>query len=61
VKAENIIDNIEIYNSIGQLVDRVSPCSFSTEISTSDYNNGIYFVKVSHNDSSTINKLIISR
>ncbi|MBQ3595618.1 MAG: T9SS type A sorting domain-containing protein [Bacteroidales bacterium] len=61
VKAENIIDNIEIYNAIGQLVDRVSPCSFSTEISTSDYNNGIYFVKVSHNDSSTINKLIISR
>lgn len=61
VKAENIINNIEIYNAIGQLVDRVKPCSFTTEISISNYNNGIYFVKVSHNNSSTINKLIISK
>lgn len=45
----NNIENIVIYNALGQKVDEVKTVENSISISTANYNDGVYFIKINEN------------
>lgn len=61
IEGENIA-NVEIFNAIGQIVDTFNTESDNLQINTANYNNGIYFVKVTTTDAQVIvNKVVVSK
>jgi len=50
------INQISIYNNLGQLIDMVDGTSAKTTINVSDYANGIYVVKIHTNSEQIITK-----
>jgi hypothetical protein len=50
LKAQSNIQNVSIYNMLGQEVVRTAPNSLQSEVSMSNLSNGAYFVKVTIND-----------
>lgn len=61
VEGDNIA-NVEILNALGQVVDVINVENGSIQISTANYNNGIYFVKAITNDAQVIvNKVVVSK
>lgn len=53
------IKEIRIYSAIGALVQKISPAQQTTQIPVSDFDNGIYFVKVSTASTQYTEKVII--
>ena len=58
VHAKDLINQVLVYNLIGQEVIRVTPFSLSDEIDISGLTNGTYIMNVNINNSSGIFKLI---
>ena len=58
VEAANSISEISIYNFIGQQVQVVKPNTMSSIINTENFNNGVYFVTVTINNSQKTFKVI---
>jgi len=50
LKAQSTIQNVSIYNMLGQEVVRTAPNSLQSEVSMSNLSNGAYIVKVTIND-----------
>ena len=61
VEGDNIA-NVEILNALGQVVDVINVENGSIQISTANYNNGIYFVKaITNNAQVIVNKVVVSK
>lgn len=58
LRAQNNIQNVSIYNILGQEVVRTAPNAVSGDIDMSQLNNGAYFVKVTINDKTETIKII---
>lgn len=43
------IENIVIYNTLGQIVDEINTNETTVNLSTTPYNNGVYFIKINGN------------
>jgi hypothetical protein len=50
LRAQNAIQNVSVYNMLGQEVLKTAPNTLESEINMSDLSNGAYFVKVTIND-----------
>lgn len=61
IEGENIA-TVEVYNSIGQMIEVINVESDNVQISTANYNNGIYFVKTTTTDAKvSVNKVVVSK
>lgn len=58
INAKDVINEVSIYNLVGQEVIKVTPFALSDEIEISDLSNGTYFMNVDINGSSGNFKLI---
>lgn len=58
VQGENV-DDVEIYNAMGQLVEVVKFGGESAVISTKSYSEGLYFVKINTVDGNVLSKRLI--
>lgn len=58
LKSQNVINTIEVYNTIGQKVIRKMNASQSYQLDMSGLNSGIYFVKVSGDKASKTIRII---
>ena len=58
IEAEDIITNIEIYNSIGQIIYSEVPNKLQTTMNFDHLPNAIYFVKVMSNSKSKVISVI---
>lgn len=59
IKAASTIDNIEMYNQVGQLVKTISATSYMVNMNVNDQESGIYFLKVFSHDKVITRKLVI--
>lgn len=60
LKSSQLIKDIEIHNSVGQLILKQSPNTKVIDLNTQTFESGIYFVKIDlANNNSIIKKLII--
>ena len=50
------MDNIEVYNTIGQRVMSIEVTGNSTQINTESLNNGIYFLRIKANDCNMLHR-----
>lgn len=50
------MDNIEVYNTIGQRVMSIEVTGNSTQINTESLNNGVYFLRIMANDGNVLNR-----
>ena len=50
VRAQNNIQNIAVYNMLGQQVSKMTPNALTSEVNMSNLSQGAYFVKVTIND-----------
>lgn len=57
----NDITQIEIYNTVGQMVERVDADDDSVEINVSSYNNGVYLMKITLNNGQTFTEKVVVR
>ncbi len=55
------ITQIEIYNTVGQMVERVDADDDSVEINVSAYNSGIYMMKITLNNGQTYTEKVVVR
>lgn len=61
INGENI-SNVEIINSLGQTIELINVNGNEVQVNTSDYENGVYFVKVITTDhNTTIQRVVISK
>lgn len=61
IEGENIV-RVEISNALGQIVDVINVENDNVQISTDNYNNGIYFVKVATSDAQvSVKKIVVSK
>lgn len=60
VKADDITQ-IEIYNTVGQMVERVDADDDSVEINVSAYNSGVYLMKITLNNGQTYTQKVVVR
>jgi hypothetical protein len=58
IEADDIITNVEVYNSIGQLVYSEIPNKLNTTMNFESLPNAIYFVKVISNDKNKVLSII---
>ena len=58
IKSEESIDEIEIYNELGQQVFSKNGLKFNEYISVENLNSGIYFIKIYSNESNYTLKII---
>jgi hypothetical protein len=58
IEAEDIITNVEVYNSIGQLVYSEVPNKLNTTMNFESLPNAIYFVKVISNNKNKVLSII---
>ncbi|MFZ4401779.1 MAG: T9SS type A sorting domain-containing protein [Bacteroidales bacterium] len=61
VEASDAINEIMVYNALGNLVYHSKPSVLSSKIDLSEYKAGFYFVKVRYDDSSYYNAKVIVR
>ena len=54
----NNINSVNVYNSVGVLVERIEAGSNEVEINMNDYNTGIYFVQVNTENGTTTRKVV---
>nr|NQU93353.1 T9SS type A sorting domain-containing protein [Bacteroidota bacterium] len=59
IKHGSIIENLEIYNQVGQLVKQYKASQKSVNFIVSDFEPGIYFLKVFFHDKVITRKLVI--
>ena len=50
------MDNIEVYNTIGQRVMSIEVTGNSTQLNTESLNNGVYFLRIMANDGNVLNR-----
>ena len=55
------ITQIEIYNTVGQMVERVDADDDSVEINVSSYNSGVYLMKITLNNGQTFTEKVVVR
>ena len=61
VEGQNIA-NVEVFNSVGQSVEKLEANGNNVKIDASNYNEGIYFVKVMTSDNKMeIKKIVVSK
>ena len=60
IKSEEIIENISVYNHLGQLLINLKVKSLSSQINVSQFKSGIYFVKVNTSVGSFLERIIIN-
>ena len=61
IEGENIA-KVEVYNATGQMIDVVNVENGNVQISTENYNNGIYFVKATTtNGQVSVQKVVVSK
>ena len=61
IEGENIA-KVEVYNAIGQMIDVVNVENDNVQVSTENYNNGIYFVKATTtNGQVSVQKVVVSK
>ena len=61
IEGENIA-KVEIYNALGQMIDVVDAENSNVQISTENYNNGVYFVKTTTTDAQVnVTKVVVSK
>ena len=58
ISAQSTINNIEIYNVLGQTVMRMSVEDTSAEINVSNLNSGIYLIKYEINNRTSTKKFV---
>ena len=58
LRAQNNIQNVSVYNILGQEVVRMAPNAISSDVDMTELNNGAYFVKVTINDKIETIKII---
>lgn len=58
LRAQNNIQNVSIYNILGQEVVRMAPNAISSDVDMTELSNGAYFVKVTINDKTETIKVI---
>ena len=54
----NNINSVNVYNSVGVLVERIEAGSNEVEINMNDYNTGIYFVQVNTENGTATRKVV---
>ena len=54
----NNINSVNVYNSVGVLVEKIEAGSNEVEINMNDYNTGIYFVQVNTENGTTTRKVV---
>ncbi len=61
IEIENNIQNGEIliYNSIGHLVNRIDLTNNHKSINLSNFNNGLYFIKITENSNIIASKKVL--
>jgi len=59
LKSGSTIESLELYNHVGQLVKQINTSSKLININTSDFESGVYFIKVFSHDNVITKKLII--
>ena len=57
VIAEETVEKVEILNMVGEVVK----VSNRKDIDTSNLSNGVYFVRTTVNDETTVHKLVINK
>ena len=57
VIAEEVVEKVEILNMVGEVVK----VSNRKDIDTSTLSNGVYFVRTTINDETTVHKLVINK
>ena len=57
IEAEDIIQ-IEVYNTLGQMVARIGAEGNSVELDMSDYSDGIYLIKTVSKEGSTVSRVV---
>ena len=61
IEGENVA-KVEILNALGQIVEVIEVENDNVQVSTANYNNGIYFVKTTTTDSQVVvNKVVVSK
>ncbi|MBQ2906390.1 MAG: T9SS type A sorting domain-containing protein [Bacteroidales bacterium] len=61
IEGENIA-KVEVYNAIGQMIDVVNVENDNVQVSTENYNNGVYFVKATTtNGQVSVQKVVVSK
>lgn len=61
VEGQNIM-SVEVFNAVGQSVDKIETDGNRVKVDASKYNEGVYFVKVNTlNDKTEIKKIVISK
>lgn len=61
IAAENI-SKVEIINALGQTVELINVDDNNVQVNTTDYDNGVYFVKVITSDAqATVKKIVVSK
>ena len=61
IEGQNIV-SVEVFNAVGQSVEKLEVRGNNVKINTSKYNDGIYFVKVfSLGNKMEINKVVVSK
>ena len=61
IEGENIA-KVEVYNAVGQMIDVVNVENDNVQVSTENYNNGIYFVKATTtNGQVSVQKVVVSK
>ncbi len=58
VNANQNIDQIEVYNYMGQLIKILHPNTVNTEVSMSEFATGFYLVKISSQEKSITHKIV---
>ena len=58
IKSANTIDNVSVYNLLGQTILTVSPDSLETQLDFSDLSKGSYLVEITVGNKKAVKKII---
>ncbi len=58
IKSANTIDNVSVYNLLGQTILKVSPNSLETQLDFSDFSKGSYLVEITVGNKKAVKKII---
>jgi hypothetical protein len=58
IKSANTIDNVSVYNLLGQKISTVSPNSLETQVDFSGLSKGSYLVEITVGNKKTVKKII---
>jgi hypothetical protein len=58
IKSANTIDNVSVYNLLGQTIFTVSPNSLETQLNFSDLSKGSYLVEITVGNKKVVKKII---